>query len=141
MVDLHLKVEISASADEVFDAIGTSGGNQGWWTRDSSVEEKVGGEAVFGFENRAAVYRMTVDEFDPGKTLVMSCQAGHPEWIGTRLDWRIDNTEEGATALTLVHRNWREMTSFCALCNATWGHLLYRLKDYVETGERNPRWD
>jgi hypothetical protein len=32
------------------------------------------------------------------------------------------------------------MTDFCASCNSMWGCLMFRLKDYAETGKPAPQW-
>lgn len=139
MVDLHHYIQINAPANKVYDAVATQEGMRGWWTADSSVGEKAGDKAEFGFDNRATVFRMTIEALEPAKSVRMSCSGVHPEWAGTRLEWNI--TPQGqTTALAFVHRGWRELTPFCASCNSTWGELMYRLKAYVEGQQPGPHW-
>jgi len=70
---------------------------------------------------------------------VWRCHGEHPEWDGTTLAWSVAR-EDGASMLRFSHSDWREMSEFCAMCNSTWGELLYRLKAYVESGRANPHW-
>ncbi len=139
MTELHHFIEITAPTTKVYEALVTQEGMRSWWTADSHLEEKVGGKAEFGFMNRAVLFRMTIDALEPGKRVQMSCSGDHPEWKGTVLEWRLAD-EGGTTHLSFIHRNWREMTQFCASCNSTWGELMYRLKANLEGNNMGPRW-
>jgi len=139
MADLFHSIPISASPKDVYDAVATQKGMQGWWTRDTKMDEMVGGKVEFGFDRRGVVFRMVIDALEPGKTVRMSCSGDHPEWAGTKLEWKVETTPEGSI-LHFTHRGWREITPFAAGCNSTWGELMFRLKDYVETKRANPHW-
>ena len=139
MTDLYHNVPIKAAPARVYAAVATQTGMQGWWTRDTIMAPKVGGKAEFGFDKRGMVFRMTIDELEPNRSLRMSCSGDHPEWAGTTLEWKIGPTPDGSM-LQFIHRGWRDTTDFCASCNSMWGHLMFRLKGYVETGEANPQW-
>lgn len=139
MPDLSHQVPIEASTAAVYAAISTSAGNRGWWTADSKVETKTGGKAEFGFQKRAVVFHMTVDKLVEGREVVMSCHYGPPEWTGTTLIWKI--VPDGKqTILNFTHAGWKAMTDYCASCNSMWGRLMYRLKEYVQTGRSDPQW-
>jgi hypothetical protein len=69
----------------------------------------------------------------------MSCSGDPDEWAGTTLEWTITPGEEG-TRIDFKHGNWKAMDGYTAMCNSTWGELMYRLKKYVETGRPNPHW-
>jgi len=137
MVDLTHLVPIDASAAKVYAAVATTEGNRGWWTADSNVDLK--GKAAFGFEKRGMVFHMTVDRLMPNQEVVMTCRGDHPEWKGTTLTWKIESDGKQST-LRFKHSGWKEMTDYCAGCNSMWGRLMFRLKDYVETGRANPQW-
>jgi len=139
MVDLHHRVPITAAPEKVFTAIATQEGMRGWWTRDATLDSKVGGKAEFGFDKRGVVFRMTIDELDRNNRVRMTCSGDPAEWAGTTLEWNIRPTPEGAI-LSFVHGGWRERTDFCSSCNSMWGRLMFRLKDFVETGNANPQW-
>lgn len=139
MVDLTHQVPINAPAARVYAAVATTEGNRGWWTADSVLDTRAGGQAEFGFERRAVVFRMRIDRLVPGKAVAMSCIGGQSEWTGTTLSWTIESAGE-QSVLRFTHGGWRELSDYCASCNTTWGHLLYRLKAFVESGKADPQW-
>lgn len=139
MVDLTHLIPIRASAARVYAAVATAEGNRGWWTADSALDTKAGGQAEFGFEKRAVVFHMRIDRLIPDQEVVLTCTGGQPEWNGTILRWRIENDGK-QSIVRFTHGGWKELTDYCAGCNSMWGRLLYRLKDYVESGTANPQW-
>lgn len=139
MADLHHAIEINVSAEKVYEAITTQKGLRSWWTRDSVTEPRVGSIAEFGFNDRAALFRMRIDELTPPKRIVWYCLGDDEEWKGTRLIWDISPKEEGTT-LHLLHAYWRSPSSWFATCNTTWGALMYRLKAYLEGRKPGPQW-
>jgi uncharacterized protein YndB with AHSA1/START domain len=140
MAEMHHQIQIDASPEKVYEAISTRKGLQGWWTGDSVAEPHVGSVAEFGFYDRQVLFRMRIDELQPGKRVVWTCIGDYDEWKDTRLTWEISQ-KEGASILNFVHGNWRSTTSFFASCNSTWGMLMYRLKDYVEGNNPGPYWE
>ena len=139
MIDLHFNVPVAATPEKVFAAIATEPGMQGWWTRDTRMKAQEGGKAEFGFDRRGMVFRMTIDEIRPTRTVRMSCSGDHPEWAGTTLEWMVEQASNGSI-LRFDHRGWRQNTEFCASCNTMWGNLLFKLKRFVETGKADPQW-
>ena len=139
MPDLHHMIPIDAPAARVYQAIATQEGLRGWWTADSTAESRVGGKAEFAFDHRSMVFRMKIEALEPGKRVRWSKSGDHPEWRGTSLDWEITG-QGGSSALSFVHRGWREATPFFATCNSTWGELMYRLKGHVEGRNPGPHW-
>ena len=139
MIDLHHQILVEATPQKVYDAIATQSGLRSWWTADADVEERESGEAVFGFNKRAVVFRMTIDKLSPSNAVHWSCSGEQPEWAGTELEWLIEPADEG-TVVKLFHRGWREQTDLCASCNSTWGELMWRLKDYVQENNPGPHW-
>lgn len=139
MPDLHHRIPINASPPQVYAALSTDKGLQGWWTADSKTDKKAGGKAEFGFDKRGMVFRMTIDQLKPNATVVWSCHGDHPEWSGTKLTWNI-SAQDGMTMLRFTHGDWKAVTDFFAICNSTWGELMYRLKDHVEGKNPGPHW-
>jgi len=139
MPDLRHQISIKATPQQVYAALTTPTGLAGWWTADAHAEQRIGGKAEFGFNRRGAVYRMIISTLDPGKQVIWSCQGDNPEWAGTTLTWTI--TADGAeSVLRFTHGGWKSASDFFAMCNSTWGELMYRLKDYVEGNIPGPRW-
>jgi uncharacterized protein YndB with AHSA1/START domain len=138
MVDINHLISINASPDAVYAALATQRGLASWWTADTRADEKVDGKAEFGFDDRGMVFRMRIDELVPGKRVVWSCLGDQPEWSGTTLTWTISR-ENDVSVLRFTQR-WKAMTDMVAICNSTWGELIYRLKDYVEGRNPGPHW-
>ncbi len=139
MAEIKHQIPINATPAKVYAAIATQAGLRGWWTADSTADEKVGGNAQFGFGKRATVFRMKVEKLDPGKRVVWSCHGEDPEWTGTTLTWDLSPQRDGTT-LRFVHSGWKSFSDYCVMCNSTWGELMYRLKDYVEGKNPGPHW-
>jgi len=139
MAELRHQIPINAAPEKVYAALATQVGLRGWWTADAKVEEKAGGKAEFGFEKRQMIFRMKIERLDPGKQVVWSCHGDHPEWNGTTLTWSIAR-EDGATMLRFTHGGWTSASEFFALCNSSWGELMYRLRDYAEGKNPGPHW-
>jgi uncharacterized protein YndB with AHSA1/START domain len=139
MAELRHQIPIKAAPQKVYAAIATQAGLRGWWTADSRAEEEVGGQAEFGFDRRGMVFRMDIQQLDPGKRVVWSCRGDHPEWNGTVLTWDL-SPQDGGTILRFTQSGWKSITDFYANCNSTWGELMYRLKDYVKGKNPGPQW-
>lgn len=139
MVEIKHQIKVKAAPEKVYSAIATQASLRRWWTADASAEETVGGKAEFGFDKRATVFRMKIERLDPGKRVVWICHGDHPEWAGTVLTWELSPDHDGTT-LRFTHGNGKAMTDFCALCNSTWGELMYRLRNYEEGRNPGPLW-
>jgi uncharacterized protein YndB with AHSA1/START domain len=138
MSDILHRITIAAPTERVFEAITTSEGLRRWWTADSTAEPRVGSVAVFGFGNRATVFRMRIEELIPGKRVAWICLGDNEEWQGTRLALDLTPTADGGTNLRFGHREWRSVDGGYATCNTTWGHLMHYLKAYAEGNASTP---
>jgi uncharacterized protein YndB with AHSA1/START domain len=139
MGEIRHLIPIDAPPAKVYAAIATQSGLRSWWTADSVTDDRVGGKAEFGFERRAAIYRMTIMTLDPDRRAIWSCRGDNPEWIGTTLTWSVE-PEGSGSRLRFTQSGWKEMTDMVALCNSTWGELMYRIKNHVEGRHPGPRW-
>ncbi len=139
MAEMHHEVPINAPPERVYEALTTQEGLSSWWTADTVIEPIVGGRAEFGFVNRTTVFRMRIDELEPDVRVVWTCLGDPDEWEATKLIWDIRSGGD-ASSVRFTHADWREVTSLFAVCNSTWGELMYRLKDYLEGREPGPRW-
>ncbi len=139
MPDLLHQISIAAPPETVYASLATQAGLRGWWTRDAVAEEQIGSRAEFGFDHRSVVFRMSVEELVRGKRVGWSCHGDHPEWKGTRLVWEITPDGEGSV-LRFRHQHWKEASDFFAMCNSTWGELIYRLRDHAEGKAPGPHW-
>jgi uncharacterized protein YndB with AHSA1/START domain len=139
MAELKHQIPIEASPDKIYAALTTQAGLRSWWTADTKAEEKVGGSAEFGFDKRAIVFRMKIEKLEPGRSVVWSCHGDLPEWNGTTLTWDLEKNHSGTT-VRFTHAGWNAVTEMFAICNSSWGELMYRLKNYVEGKNPGPHW-
>jgi uncharacterized protein YndB with AHSA1/START domain len=139
VAEIKHQINIKAAPDKAYAAVATQAGLRGWWTADTTADERIGGKAQFGFDKRGLLFHMTIDTLDPGKRVVWTCQGDHPEWNGTVLSWEF-TPQNGGTTVRFTHSQWKAISEFCAMCNSTWGELMYRLKDYVEGRNPGPHW-
>ena len=137
MPDLLHRIQIGAPPEKVFKALTEADGLSSWWTGDVEAEPKVGSVAIFGFSNRATVFRMKVVEFEPNRRVVWECLGDWPQWVDTRLTWALSE-KNGGTELNFTHANWKSTDGVFADCNSTWGALMYRIRDYVEGKKPGP---
>lgn len=132
MPDMLHEVTINATPDAVYDALTTPEGLSAWWTDDVAVS---GEQADFGFGNRTTMFRMRLETLERPSHVVWHCVGDPDEWRDTRLVWHI-NGDGPITTVRFAHRNWVSDAGIFAMCNSTWGTLMWRLRDYVEG--RNP---
>jgi uncharacterized protein YndB with AHSA1/START domain len=138
MAEMLHEVVIGAPARRVYEALATREGLRGWWTDDAEMEPRVGSVAVFGFGNRATVFRMRIDDLVPGRRVVWSCEGEPGEWQDTQLTFELAPTPSGGTRLRFSHAGWRSLDGCFATCNSRWGMLMHRLKAYAEGEEPGP---
>lgn len=134
-------VDVDAEPAAVYEAITTREGLTSFWTPDVEAEQKVGSVARFGFETSPMDLRMRIDELEPGRSVVWTCVGDFPYWTDTRVEWRIGPSLEGAgTQITFGHTGWPDdhPENQYARVNYTWGQIVARLRDHVESGRREP---
>jgi uncharacterized protein YndB with AHSA1/START domain len=132
MVDILHRVGVVAPLDDVYRAVATPEGLAAWWTTDTVGKGDVGGELVFRF-GEAGGFDMEVLELDPAGHVRWKVVAGPEEWIGTEIDWRLDQRGE-YTIVLFKHEGWREPVEFMHHCSTKWATYLMSLKQLVETG-------
>ena len=82
---------------------------------------------------------MRIEALEPGKRVVWSCHGDQADWTGTTLTWTLAPDGDGTVA-RFTQSQWKSFTDYVAMCNSTWGELMYRLKDYVEGRNPGPHW-
>jgi uncharacterized protein YndB with AHSA1/START domain len=139
MADIVHRVGIKSSVDEVYQALTTTEALAGWWTTGTSGKGgDVGGVLQFRFE--AGGFDMRVLELDPGRRVLWEVTDGPPEWIGTRVDWKLYQADDYAIVL-FHHQGWREPVEFMHHCSTKWAIFLMSLKSLLETGKGAPEPD
>ena len=124
----------TSNRSEIYEAINTIRGIQGWWT---SGTVKEGNQYAFSFAGSITeTFRITGDI--PNESVEWTCVDGAEEWIGTVVEFKLIPKGDGTTDVSFRHYRWAEQTSFYAVCNYHWGLYLRSLKQYIETGEGTP---
>ncbi|MFJ4655439.1 SRPBCC domain-containing protein [Nocardia sp. NPDC088792] len=136
MVDILHRIGVKAPVAEVYSALTTNKGLADWWTKDTEgAGGEVGDELRFRFA--AGGFDMQVRELDPGKRVLWEVVDGPEEWVGTHVDWVLDQKDDYAIVL-FTHQGWREPVEFMHHCSTKWGVYLMSLKSLVETGTGAP---
>jgi uncharacterized protein YndB with AHSA1/START domain len=132
MVDILHKVGVKAPADKVYNALTTTDGLADWWTHDTRSDGD-----VLEFRFAAGGFDMKVLESQPGKRVLWEVVDGPEEWVGTHIDWRLDQDDDYTTVL-FQHRGWKEPVDFMHHCSTKWASYLLSLKALAETGKGAP---
>jgi uncharacterized protein YndB with AHSA1/START domain len=137
MVDiLHRIGVVDSSPDKVYDALTTIEGLSGWWASDTKGSPAtVGGVIEFRFGPGG--FDMQVVELEPAERVVWQVVDGPAEWVGTTVNWELN--QDGEYAIVLFgHNGWREPVEFMHHCSTKWAVFLLSLKSFLETGTGNP---
>jgi uncharacterized protein YndB with AHSA1/START domain len=127
----HL-LHINASQQKVYEAISSINGLQNWWTVQTSGTDSDGGTISFRFGETGPDFK--VIELIPHKKIKWECVAGPPDWIGTTLNFDMDQND-GKTRVRFEHAGWAQDGDFYASCAFSWGRYLESLRQYSQTGK------
>ncbi|HEX6353041.1 SRPBCC domain-containing protein [Actinophytocola sp.] len=136
MLDILHRIGVVAPLDEVYRALATPAGLAAWWTTDTVGTSEVGGKLAFRFGD-AGGFDMEVLELDPSGRVRWRVIGGPEEWLGTEIDFRLDQRDE-YTIVRFKHAGWREPVEFMGHCSTKWATFLLSLKELVETGHGRP---
>jgi uncharacterized protein YndB with AHSA1/START domain len=140
MLDILHRVGITTSQDAVYQALTTTEGLAGWWTKDVRGDGDVGGVLQFRFDlggGESGGFDMSVLEAKPAERVLWEVVDGPAEWIGTKVSWDL-RTEGEYTIIMFAQRGWREPVEFMHHCSTKWATFLMSLKSLLETGSGAP---
>lgn len=140
MADIIHRIGIRAPATRVYEAVSTTDGVAGWWTRNTTGSGTTASMNVrfLGTDGREiGQMDFTVGRGAPGRRVEWRFTDGPPEWVGTEVTF--DLVEEGGMTVVLFgHRHWREPVEFMAHCSMKWAVFLLSLRSLLETGAGQP---
>jgi uncharacterized protein YndB with AHSA1/START domain len=136
MVDILHSVGIKSSPAEVFTALTTPEGLAGWWTTQTTGKGN-DVDGVLQFRFGPGGFDMKVLELDPGKHVLWEVVDGPEEWIGTHVDWDLQQADD-YTRILFQHQGWKEPVEFMYHCSTKWATYLMSLKSLIETGKGAP---
>lgn len=141
MADIIHRIGIRAPAPMVYEAVSTTQGVAGWWTRDTTGEATPEGTVTTRFlhADGSEIGRMDLrmTRLEPHREVRWRFTDGPPEWIGTEATFTLAQDGE-MTILVFGHRHWAEPGEFMAHCSMKWAVFLMSLRDLVETGRGRP---
>jgi uncharacterized protein YndB with AHSA1/START domain len=138
--DILHRVGIKASLDQVYKTLATPEGVAGWWTTETTGDNKAGGMIRFRFTDKGrelGVFEMKILELHPDTRVVWQVVNGPAEWVGTKI--RFELRQEGEFTIVLFkHEGWKEPVEFMYHCSTKWAIFLMSLKSLGETGKGQP---
>ena len=134
MADIMHQVVINAPAKKVYQLLSGKDGLQQWLTAEEGWkiqgDQNVGG--VLRFNLNDGFHEMKVIIADRDKQLRWECVQGHPEWLGTTVDFFIEDNVKKCT-LQFSHNGWQERTAFFQECDQAWKNYVSAIKVVAES--------
>src|SRR2546427_8555573 len=128
-------IEIHADPKVVFDTIATRSGLAAFWTPDVQGDDAEGGELSFGFTGAPVRLPIRIARREAPREVAWECPGGFPFWEGTTVTWSVEPSEHGAKVV-FRHVGFSDVQpeyDFGSIAT-TWGQILTRLKEVVESG-------
>jgi uncharacterized protein YndB with AHSA1/START domain len=134
---MHL-IRVGVARERVYEALTTSEGIRGWWTRDAGLGAEPGGFGEFRFGDGQRVTRVRIDELSPPYRVAWKTVSSfRPEWVGTTITFDLRGEGSG-TVLVFAQRGFTQADEGYAITTTGWGYYLVSLQQYLETGEGAP---
>jgi uncharacterized protein YndB with AHSA1/START domain len=138
MADILLQFTVNAPPDKVYAAITEEDGLEAWWTDDVTASPEVGSQAQFRFMGNQFTILMHIERLERPNAVEWSVdEPASPEWVGTRITWDLEPSEQG-TVVHFAHRDWARTDGSFADINFNWAYYLLSLRSYLETGQGTP---
>ncbi|MBP2707967.1 SRPBCC domain-containing protein [Microbispora sp. RL4-1S] len=97
--EIREEIEVTATPEQVWEAVATGPGIDSWFMGRTEVEPGVGGSArmtLMGFTSEA-----TVTAWEPGRHFAYNSEG--PDGTSMAFDYRIESRDSGRTVVRLVH--------------------------------------
>jgi len=134
MADIMHQVAINAPAKQIYPLLSTKAGIQQWLKAEDSWKitgaENLGGSLIFNYND--SQHTMKIIKLETNKEVRWECTDGPPEWIGTTVDFFIEDNVKKCTLL-FSHNGWAERTKFFQQCDQAWGGYVADIKKQVES--------
>jgi len=137
MAEIAHEIKINAPRTDVFAALSTRVGMQGWHTTDVSGDGSVGSVWHLGF-GEGPTFEWEVTASEPDVRVHWLCLDGPGDSAGTTVEYRLSDTDDGRTLVEQLHAGWPHEEGAFRKCNTLWGVLLTHLQNYAETAVSHP---
>ena len=137
MADILQDFPIAVPVDKVFAAVSTPAGLDQWWTLTSSGTPAAGAEYALDF---GPEYRWTarVVACDANEAFELEFTSAMPDWVGSRVGFRLSPHRDTGTWVQFHHRGWAEASEHFRISTHCWALYLRVLRRHVEHGESVP---
>lgn len=133
MADILIQALIKAPAKRIYGLITTKEGIRQWLKETDgwiiSGDTGIGGTIVFQLGAYHHSMKVIIQEKD--KQVRWECIEGHPEWMGTTVDFFIDDNVSKCT-LEFAHNGWAASTEFFQECHQAWTGYIDAIKKIAE---------
>jgi len=113
----------------VFPLVSTAAGLGRWWAEDVWETD---GAVDLSFFARRTIDRIRLVRESPPLAAEWKCETPG-EWHDTRMVFRMESA--GAGVLVYLIADWHAETDYFAICNTSWGELMYRLTSAAQGNE------
>ncbi|MEO8086568.1 MAG: SRPBCC domain-containing protein [Bacteroidota bacterium] len=142
-MDIKHQLQLKATTEQVYEAISTQLGFEGWWSQVCHISSQVGELSFMKFvkEGRDVGMYFRIDELQVDKKVEWTCvQNGNPVWVNSKLSFEIEKTNDGCS-LTFIHNNfdekWKDTPPYVMTVDG-WKFFMQSLKSFCETGKGQP---
>lgn len=135
MSNICLTYGTKTPAQQIRAALTTLDGLSHWWTSDTAGDPSEGGTLTFTFGSNGG-FDMRVIKSN-ARQVHWECVKGPDEWIGTSIEFDIDE-RDAHNQLLFRHRGWKAENGFFHHCSMKWATFLLSMRDYVESGVGRP---
>lgn len=136
MADILHDFPINASAQRVFETVGTPQGLDAWWTLQSSGTPAVGNEYVLFFGPEYD-WRATVTKCVPNEVFELQLTHADKDWTGSRVGFSLESKRDN-TLVHFYHLGWPEANAHYRQSTYCWAMYLRLMKRHIEAGEFVP---
>ena len=133
--DVVFRFDVDAEPGRVLAAVKTTDGIKGFWTSRADVPEQVGEVVKVEFAIAPAPFDLRLEQSDE-RTVVWRTETFPPHWVGTTVRWDVDEHDGGST-VAFRHAGFDDEDEAGRVAY-TWGQIMVKLKQFVETGEPDP---
>jgi uncharacterized protein YndB with AHSA1/START domain len=138
MASILLRVPVDADEQTLYDAVASTEGVTGWWSSQTEGPEGMDSVMKVSFPDAPITFDFKVVEDSPNERVQWKCLQGPPEWVGTDVSFDIEKGDDGNRSVLFRHDGWKTTDESFPFIAYSWAQILPRLKELVESGNRNP---
>jgi hypothetical protein len=135
VTDVLFRFDVDASPEAVLEAVKTNEGIRSFWTSRAEVPADVGETLKLEFAQAPLPFDLRLEQSDE-RTVAWRTETFPPHWVGTTGRWAVEARDGGST-VQFRHAGFDDYEEAGRVAY-TWGQIVVRLKQYAETGRRDP---